>query len=356
MESKIKLNINKDDYTTNDFLFCWDQFGSRPNKITLYSQYSTKIFTELLQNYQSESDNRFTEVIPDDKGSVVNEKVLSKITDGIYLSYTIIDKSNENSIIDEISFLYKDYDNDFVKVKDIIEELNTCLIEFLDDDSRFKLNTISLTPTGLEIEPIDLKDVDLESFSYYYSDKTMKGLDKVIKSIKKSDKGLTILYGERGTGKTSTINYIASKLERMVIFIPNNMIENTINNPEFRKFLKKHSKPVIIIDDCEMLFNEFFTKSNIFVNNLLQMVDGFLSNSIEVSIVTIFNVEDEDEIDHTLIDCNSLTDIVEFEYLSENESNELSNHLEHDKKYKNKTKLIDIIKKRKTKSDKEIGF
>jgi AAA+ ATPase superfamily predicted ATPase len=184
----------------------------------------------------------------------------------------------------------------------------------------------------------------------------MKGLDKVIKSIKKSNKGLTILYGERGTGKTSTINYITTKLESIVIFIPNNMVENTINNPEFRKFLKKHSKPVIVIDDCEMFFNEAFAKSNIFVNNLLQMVDGFLSDSMEVNVITIFNVEDEDEIDHSLIDCNNLTDIVKFDCLTEDESNDLSKHLNQDKKYKNKNRLVDIIKKRKNKASKEIGF
>jgi predicted AAA+ superfamily ATPase len=353
MKSKINLNINKDDYNINDFLYCWDEFGTRPNKIILYNQYSTKLFSELIIGT---SENRFTEVIPSDEFSVVNEKVLVKISDDIFISYLTMDKDCENSIINEIAFFYKDYDTNFEKIQEVIEQISSCLIEFTEENERYKLNTISLSPNGLEMEPVEMSSVDIENFDLYYTDKTMKGLDKVIKSIKKSNKGLTILYGERGTGKTSTINYITTKLESIVIFIPNNMVENTINNPEFRKFLKKHSKPVIVIDDCEMFFNEAFAKSNIFVNNLLQMVDGFLSDSMEVNVITIFNVEDEDEIDHSLIDCNNLTDIVKFDCLTEDESNDLSKHLNQDKKYKNKNRLVDIIKKRKNKASKEIGF
>jgi predicted AAA+ superfamily ATPase len=353
MKSKINLNINKDDYNINDFLYCWNKFGTRPNKVILYNQYSTKLFNELIIGT---SENRFTEIIPSDDFNVINEKVLVKISDDIFITYLTMDKDCESSIINEIAFFYKDYDTNFEKIQEVIEKINSCLIEFTEENERYKLNTISLSSNGLEMEPVEMSSVDIENFELYYTDKTMKGLNKVIKSIKKSNKGLTILYGERGTGKTSTINYITTKLESIVIFIPNNMVENTINNPDFRKFLKKHSKPVIIIDDCEMFFNEAFAKSNIFVNNLLQMVDGFLSDSMEVNVITIFNVEDEDEIDHSLIDCNNLTDIVKFDCLSENESNDLSKHLGQDKKYKNKNRIVDIIKKRKNKASKEIGF
>jgi hypothetical protein len=353
MKTKINLNISKDDHNTNDFLYCWNQFGSRPNKITLYNQYSTKLFSELII---TKPENRFTEVMPSEEFSVINEKALVKISDDIFISYLAMDKECENSIINEITFFYKEYDINFEKVQEVIDQLSLCLIDFTEESERYKLNTISLTQNGLEMEPVEIDSIDIENFDIYYSGKTIRDLDKAIKTIKKSNKGLTILYGDRGTGKTSTISYITSKLESIVIFIPNNMVENTINNPEFRKFLKKHSKPIIVIDDCEMLFNEVFTKSNMFVNNLLQMVDGFLSDSIEVNVITIFNVDDESEIDHSLIDCNNLIDVIKFDSLSESESNDLSKHLNQDKKYKNKNRLVDIIKKRKNKASKEIGF
>ena len=134
------------------------------------------------------------------------------------------------------------------------------------------------------------------------------------------------------------------------------MIEHTINNPDFRKFLKRYSKPIIVIDDCEMIFNDYLTKSNMVVNNLLQLSDGFLSETIDVTFIAIFNVEDENEIDRNLIECNNLIDIIDFEFLNSDEANELSIHLGEKAKYKNKTKLVDIIKKNTLQNNKKIGF
>jgi Cdc6-like AAA superfamily ATPase len=278
-----------------------------------------------------------------------------KITDNIYCSYIIVDRRHENSITSEVTFFYKEEEN-FKEVQKIVEELNSCTLIFDEDESN-NLNTIALSATsGLEIEPIDMSDFDVDNFDLFYTKNTSKDINKLVKEIKKADKGLSILYGERGTGKTSVINYLASKLDRIVIFIPNNMIEHTINNPEFRKFLKRYSKPVIVIDDCEMMFHEYFTKSNMFVNNLLQMVDGFLSDSMEVNVVAIFNVDDEDEIDHSLLESNNLLRVVEFSELSEDESSELSDYLGHKKQYKNKTNVLNIIKNRKPKDSKEFGL
>ena len=240
-------------------------------------------------------------------------------------------------------------------MNDIIDLLNDCLLDYTEEES-MNLNTISLNQNGLEIEPINNQSIDNDNLDSYYNGKTFKELQKLVKKVKKNNKGLSILWGQKGTGKTAAINYIADNLDRIVFFIPNNLIEHTINNPDFRKFLKKHHKPIIIIDDCEMIFNEYFAKSNVVVNNLLQLVDGFLSDDLEVNIITIFNVEEEDEIDHTLLDCNNLIEVVEFEYLEDDEATELSRILGHSKKYKNKTKLIDIIKKRNGSIENRIGF
>jgi Tfp pilus assembly pilus retraction ATPase PilT len=47
-----------------------------------------------------------------------------------------------------------------------------------------------------------------DNVELYYNQKTLKNINKLVKSIKKSDKGLSILYGQRGTGKTNTISYM----------------------------------------------------------------------------------------------------------------------------------------------------
>jgi hypothetical protein len=352
-QSNLSININKDDSNLNDFLYCWDIFGTRPNKIVIHNTYSTKPFAKIVSEHSIEK-NVFTEIIPNDEDFTINDKIISNLGDDVYLSYIVIDRNQDNSIVSDISFFYKSQESS-KKVQSIIEELNDCLVDFCEEETN-NLNTIALsTQSGLEIEPIELDD-DFENFDHYYSSNTNKSVEKLIKKIKKTNKGLSVLYGERGTGKTSVINYIASKLDRIVIFIPNNLIEHTINNPDFRKFIKKFQKPVIVLDDCELTLSDYYNRTNITTNNILQMVDGFLSDTMEVNIICIFNTDDEDDIDEALLDCNSLIDVIEFEYLSGEESEELSKVVGSSKKYKNKTRLIDIIKKKSGGDQKKIGF
>ena len=349
-KSGVNLNINKDDYHLNDYLICWEKFGHRPNKILIHNTYSGKLFDEVISKYIIEK-NIFTEVIPDTEELIINDKLFIKIDDDCYLSYIVADRLSESSFIDSISFYYA---NGYEKVQEFIDELNDCVLDYEDDSN--KLNTISLSINGLEIEPVSLHNIDLDNVDNYYNSDTFRRVEKAVKQIKKADKGLTVFYGERGSGKTSIINYISSKLDRIVIFIHNNMIDHTINNPEFRKFIKKYDKPVLVLDDCEIVFTDNYGRSNMFTSNLLQMVDGFLSDSINCNIVTIFNIDDEEEIDPSLLECNNLIDVIEFEMLSGEESNSLAKHIQSNKKYKNKTKLIDIIKKRSNKIEFEIGF
>jgi hypothetical protein len=352
-KSLINININKDDSNLNDFLSIWDYFGKRPNKITIHTTYSTKLFTELMSSKFVEK-NTFTEILADDEELIINDKVCNKISDGIYISYVVINRNLENSTISDLVFYYKE-DDDFTVIQKMVEELNNCLVEYCEK-SLNNLNTLQINNGVLDLEPIELDDESLENIELFYNQKTFKSVNKLIKKIKTSHKGLSVLWGEKGTGKTNVINYIASKLDRIVIYIPNNLIEHTVSSSEFSKLLKKYQKPIIIIDDCEFLFNDLFQRTNGISSNLTQIVDGFLSDILSTNIICIFNESDKNELDENLLDCNNFLGEVEFDYLTSDESNELSSYLEYNKKYKNKNKLIDIIKKRSTDVHKTFGF
>ena len=351
-KTKINININKDDSELNDFLYCWSEFNSRPNKILIYNTYLREPFSDSISKYSTDK-NRFTEVVPGES-IIINDKILEKINDNLYLSYLILDRNNENSVIHDIVFFFKN-DDQLELINKIIEELDTCIFDLDTDNSGGKFNTISITQNGIDIEPAEISDLD-EEVGYYYNKETLKDINKLIKLINNSDKGLSLLYGPRGTGKTSIVNYMNQKLSKMFIFIPNNMIEHTINSPEFKNLIRKHPNSVILIDDCEVIFNQLFNRSNTYVNNLLQLVDGPLSNSFNLNIVMLFNVDDLVEIDESLIECNNLLDLVEFTLLDEHSSNDLSKHIGSKKKYKNKSKLIDIITKRESYENKKIGL
>ena len=338
--TQLNININRDDPTLNDFLFCWSKFDSRPNKVVVYNTYSALEFNNVLLQYNDK--NILTEIIPDEDSFIINDKVILKINDGLYISYVQIDRNSEESIINELCFFYKS-DSEFKEIQGIIDLINNCSVSFCDEENS-KIVTLSIGQNGLEVDPITLSNDNLDNIEMFYNHKTFKSINKLIKSIKKNKKGLSVFYGKKGTGKTSIINYLSKSLDSTIIFIPNNMIDLTINNPEFKRFLKRYKNPVIIIDDCEMMFNESYTRSNILVNNLIQLVDGILSDSIGLQIITMFNVDNDDHIDHCLLDCNNLLNVVEFNDLDCDESTELSKYIKRDKKYKSDVRLIDVIK------------
>ena len=355
MENKLSINVNRDEPNLNDYLYCWSEFKSRPNKLSLFSDYKSSEFLEFISKIKISYDGIFTDVIPTGIDYIVNEKSLIKIGDSIFISFTHFDKLTDESIIGDVSLFYKNEDSD--KVNEIINSLEAIVFDITVDSSGQRINTISLTHNGLDIEPISLLKIDIDNIESYFDDNVIKKSKKLIKTIKSSTKGLSIIHGERGTGKTSLVNYIVSNLDRVVIFIPSSMIEVTINNPEFRNFIKKYKKSVIIIDDSELYFSEIYSKSNIFTNNLLQLVDGYQSDDLELNIIVVLNVNNVHEVDHILFDCNNLIDIVEVDKLTKDKANELVKIIGHKGKVKSDTKLIDILRKKNYNSiEIEIGY
>jgi len=337
------ININRDDNNVNDYLYVWKLFGSRPNKMSLFNNYETSKFLEIFSPKLEDYTGIFTEVVPTGTDYIVNEKVLVKYTEDIYVSWIQYDKITEESIIGEVAIYYS---NTGVKeVEDLIEKLEEVEIE-LSQENLTRINTIGITQTGLELDSIDLLKADYDNIENYFNDDVMKQAEKLVKSIKKNPKGLSIIWGERGTGKTVLVNWIASMLDKVVIFIPSSMIEVTVNNPEFRNFIKRYKNSVIVIDDSEIYFSELYTKSNIFTNNLLQLVDGVQSDSFELNIITILNVDNVNLVDHNLFECNNLIDIIEVDALDKSKASELVKILGNKTKIKTSTKVVDVIKKR----------
>lgn len=328
---KININVSTDGNSLNDFLWTWDIFQNRPNKVIIHCNYITSSFIEYMgKKYEIINQNR--EIIPDKNSTIINDKIFLQINDNIYCSYIIINKNHEDSIVGDLVFYYR-YNRDLEYIETIVNGLSDFIVDY--DNNINKLNTISMNQNEMELEPIDIADIDIDNFELFYSKETFYGVKKMIKNLKKSKKGINILYGEVGTGKTSVINYISSELDRTIIYIPNNLLDNTVNNPEFRNFLKTHTNPILIFDDCDLACNEYHSKYTSFSTNLIQLVDGFLSDSLEITVITIFNSSNIYSIDKSIRNCNSVIDIVEFKELPYDESVELSKFLNHNKKFIN---------------------
>ncbi len=350
-KNNLKININKDDSGLNDFLYLWDIFKSRPNKVLIHGTFDYKETESFFEQY--EKVNKFTEIICLETDDIINDKVLIKSSDTVFISYIAVDKLTDSAVISDITIYYNSSE-DANEVNEIIKSISE--YQLVDELEEHNLNVVSLSGNSIELDEIKFDDIDGENIEEYYSKQTFKSINKWIKKSKKQKSGLSIFYGQRGTGKSSMIKYLATKLNRNLIFVPNNLVDLTINSSDFTKFLRKHENPILVLDDCEMIFNEFFTKSNIIANNLMQLVDGLLANKLNISIIAIFNVEDKNEIDHNLIDCNNLIDIIEFTDLSNSEANQLSELLGYKQKHKNDIRLLDLINNNKSNNKRRLGF
>ena len=134
------------------------------------------------------------------------------------------------------------------------------------------------------------------------------------------------------------------------------MIE-TINTNEFKMFLKRYKNIVVIIDDCEMYFSHTYTRSNLFTNSLVQMVDGICSDMYNLHVIVILNTDNPNDIDPTLFDSNNLIDVIEVGRLDEEKIQHLCKHLGKKNKFQDEARLVDILRNKKIKGDDtDMGF
>jgi hypothetical protein len=332
------IKYTKDDSNLNDFLYCTNEFGERPSKIVMTFNFKSLEFSKYFA--EIECINVVTEASPADGVNMINEKYFAKINKNIYISYTHLDKNVDKSVITNVIIYYNT-----PHLGTLLEDIDS----FIEKDSELigkdKINIINYNHAthGYTLEGMDIIEADYDNLNLYYNKSSAKGFNKIIKKIKKKNKGLFIMHGKRGAGKTTALSFIANNCSKMSIFIPNNMIEYTINNPDFLEVLKTYS-PLLILDDCEVLLDGIYSKSDIIFTNLLQLVDGFHSNELDTHILMCFNINSEDELDSTLIEANNLLKIVEVKPLNVETSNALSKHLGFNYEIKEDILLVNLLK------------
>ena len=353
------MNYTTDDTNLNDFLYCCEELKERPSKVVLAFNFIANDFLNHIKPRISKYINALTEIIPDNPESIVNEKNFVLLDNGIYLSFSHMDKAVVDTYISSVIFYY--HIDAIDKIEELLSELNNFIIDDLEPSSdKIYFSPVLTSTLQLDLEANSLPVV--EDIEHYYNDSTIKSINKLIKKIGKTNKGLSIIHGERGTGKTTLLNYIANEISKKCIFIPINLID-AINNPGLKNLILDNegfmlSKSiVIVIDDCEVLNNDhMYGKLNMTYANILQMVDGFYSDEINVHIILAFNEDEHEEIDEDLLDCNNLIDIIKVDALKKSKANKLLKHLSMDDKVDSDIFLIDIIKNRLKEAPVNIGY
>jgi hypothetical protein len=217
---------------------------------------------------------------------------------------------NNDAMLDEVITLAK---------KHIIEEKD-----------RAKISLVVSTRTGLGTVPQDIKNTVVD-ISDNYGEEFIKIHNKIINELNDPlGKGLVLLHGIPGTGKTSYIRHLCREIKKEIIFLPPFLAEN-ISGPDFIPFLLDHTNSILIIEDAEkvVLDREGDGSNRQSVANLLNMTDGILSDCLSIQILATFNTT-RDRIDKALLRKGRLIAEWKFDALDVDHSNRLLKKLGKD--------------------------
>jgi ATP-dependent 26S proteasome regulatory subunit len=217
----------------------------------------------------------------------------------------------------------------------------------VSDDDGIDTKTMTIAHTKLSIDDNyndDLKAVD----------------QTIIKRLSnKNDKGVVLLYGKAGTGKTSYIRHLIARVKKKFIFLPPHLAKE-ISSPQLINILTEHPNSIFVIEDAENIIIDRDKSENSPVTALLNISDGLLSDCLNVQIICTFNTNISN-IDNALMRKGRLIAKYEFAELDTCKAQALSNKLGFTSKIDKSMTLAEIyhqneddyqqVKKRNT-----IGF
>jgi len=211
-----------------------------------------------------------------------------------------------------------------------IEELTGLVNQFKEKQRRqpLEINLIVQHRNKLELNAMEIKRTKLDLDLFYGND--FKETDEIIRKRmnQKNDKGIVLLHGLPGTGKTTYLRYLIGKIKKRVLFLSPSIAGNLMS-PEFIQLLIDNPNTVLIIEDAENIIMDRKYNSGSSVSNLLNISDGLLADFLNVQLICTFN-SSVGLIDNALMRKGRLIAKYEFGKLGIEKAQRLSDHFGFD--------------------------
>jgi SpoVK/Ycf46/Vps4 family AAA+-type ATPase len=205
---------------------------------------------------------------------------------------------------------------------------------------------------------MEIKRTKLDLHLFYEDD--FREVDTIIQKRlnQKRDKGIVLLHGLPGTGKTTYLRYLVGRLKKRVLFLSPNVAGNLMD-PDFIDLLIDNPNTIVIFEDAENIIMDRRTSGSSSVSNLLNISDGLLADFLNVQLICTFN-SSLTMVDSALMRKGRLIAKYEFGKLSVEKAQRLSKHLGFDRAINKPMTVAEISnqheKEFETKQVEVVGF
>jgi hypothetical protein len=232
---------------------------------------------------------------------------------------------------------------DYVKEKNTKSIHLMCKVEGVLDVQRFDI----VLPTE--------DDLDIE---LNYGEELAGKEAKIIDILEKKKSGLILFSGKPGTGKSTFIKYLSSKVDRKIIYLPSAFTEE-ITSPSFLSFMTDYKDSIFLLEDAEKVLKSREEQENSAISNILNITDGLLGDCLNIFVIATFNTS-RDKIDSALLRKGRLMLEHEFKELPADNCNKIFEKINSDRKTDIPLTLADIYNAednyKKEIDKKKIGF
>jgi ATPase family associated with various cellular activities (AAA) len=226
-----------------------------------------------------------------------------------------------------------EFDDDYCEIlhdgkqETFLQEVTDLAFRFKERQRRqpLEINLVIQKDNALELRSMEIKRTKLDINLFYEDD--FKETDQVIQKRlnKKNDKGIVLLHGLPGTGKTTYLRYLVGKIKKRVLFLSPS-VANDLVSPEFIDLLADNPNTVLVIEDAENIIMDRKVNASSSVSNLLNISDGLLADFLNVQLICTFN-NSLTLIDSALLRKGRLIAKYEFGKLGMEKAQRLSEHL-----------------------------
>ena len=264
-------------------------FIGRINIQELMKEYGTNIkwYFKSLSSYNKPDELSWPEMLrffEDAQTLETISEALIEIEDGMFLLLIDgrFDDKDANMEATAILF-YKEGIHDPSEILEYVSE------HFVTQDDSGTIGLLYNNGGSFATESFDIPKPQID-FNLNYNEDFYEVHTKIHRALSEpKGKGLVLLHGKPGTGKTTYIRYLINMLNKNKIFVPPNLTE-MLSDPGFIPFLMDSPNSVLFVEDAEnVLRSREDGRNNQAVSNILNITDGLLSDCLNIQIVATFN-------------------------------------------------------------------